>query len=188
MWSKWLSVAMIGAGMGAGFANVAAASHGPMQDYVYARVVSATPIVRHVVVERPRQECWRDEVVNTRYTPDAALRVAGATLAGGLIGGAIGHELGHGHDRDTLAVVGSFVGSALANQAAGQRELARPGALVEEAIPVEHCRTVTERVSEERIEGYLVTYRHHGRNYSTRMREQPGSRIRLEVRHAGYGF
>ena len=186
MWSKWLTVAVLGAG----FANVAMASHGPRAEYVYATVVSSTPIVRQVVVERPREECWQEEVVRTGYAPDAALRVAGATVAGGIIGGAIGRELGHGRNRDALAVVGTLVGSALANQTAQRNQLARPGAVRHESVPVERCHVVSERYTEERIEGYLVTYRYHGRRYTMRTRAAPGPRVRLSLslRPIGYGY
>jgi len=186
MWSRWLTVLVLGAGL----ANVAAASHGPGPEYVYGRVVAATPIVRHVVVERPREQCWQEDVVRSSYAPDAALRVAGATVAGGVIGGVIGHQLGHGRDRDALTVVGTLVGSALANQTALRNQLAAPGALITETVPVERCTTVSQRYTEERIEGYLVTYEYRGHRYTMRTREAPGHRVRLrvDIAPAGYGF
>src|SRR5689334_21014172 len=35
----------------------------PASDYAYARVVDVDPIVRHVRISEPRQECWNE----TRY-------------------------------------------------------------------------------------------------------------------------
>ena len=44
-------------------------------------------------------------------------------------------------------------------------------------------RCATHYVTEERrdLEGYLVTYRYAGRQYTTRTHQHPGKRIRVRV-------
>ena len=45
----------------------------------------------------------------------------------------------------------------------------------------EVCSTVYERVEEERLTGYDVSYAYGGQTYKTRMRRDPGSTVRVRV-------
>jgi uncharacterized protein YcfJ len=167
-------------------ANVALADHdddrgrgygyghrGP--DVAYGRVISAEPMVRYVTVDRPRQECYDD------YVREAAPGVAGQTIAGGVIGAAIGRQFGGGSGRDLATVLGATFGAAIANQRA-QRNLGY------REVPVQRCELVSNPVTEQVIDGYVVTYVYQGRRYTTRTATPPGERIELavEVRPVGY--
>jgi uncharacterized protein YcfJ len=143
------------------------------RDVVYARVVSAQPILRYVTVERPRRECWQD----VEYRADRPLGLAGPTLAGGIVGAAIGRQFGGGRGRDALTVLGGVAGSAVAHERA-QRRL---GAGTSYAVPVERCSVVNERFTEQVIDGYHVVYQYQGRRYAMRTADHPGSRVPLEV-------
>lgn len=143
-------------------------------DHVYARVVDVQPIVRHVTVHRPRQECW-DEVV---YAEERRRGVAGPAIAGGLIGGAIGRQFGGGSGRDALTVLGAIAGTAVATERAA-RNRSSEGHI--SARTVTRCETVNERVTEQRIDGYHVTYQYRGRRHTIVTQERPGERIRLRV-------
>jgi uncharacterized protein YcfJ len=46
---------------------------------------------------------------------------------------------------------------------------------------VQRCETREEVREEERIEGYEVTYLYNGREYTTRTRNDPGSRLRVRI-------
>jgi uncharacterized protein YcfJ len=147
--------------------------------YVYARVVDVDPMVRYVTVNRPREECW-SEVVREPARP---FGVAGQTAAGGIIGAAIGRQFGSGNDRDALTLLGAAAGAAVANQRA-----IRNGANATRDVAVQRCEVVNERVTEERIDGYLVTYNYQGRNYTMQTATPPGDRVRLavDVQPVGY--
>jgi uncharacterized protein YcfJ len=146
--------------------------HGHVRGHeiVYAPVVSVRPIVRYVTVDRPRQECWQD----VEYRTAVSGRVAATTLAGGIVGAAIGRQFGDGSGRDALTLVGAVAGSAVAHAHAVNRN---PGSTY--AVPVERCRVVNERFTDEVIDGYDVVYQYHGRMYSMWTADHPGSRIRL---------
>jgi uncharacterized protein YcfJ len=45
----------------------------------------------------------------------------------------------------------------------------------------EVCSTVYERIEEERLTGYDVSYAYGGQTYKTRMRRDPGSTVRVRV-------
>ena len=146
---------------------------------VSARVVDVEPLVRYVTVNRPREECW-DEIVRDPVRPYG---VAGPTAAGTIIGAAIGRQFGSGNDRDTLTVLGAVAGGVVAN-----RRAVRNGAGATRDVAVQRCDVVSDRVTEQIVDGYLVTYRLDGRNYRMRTDRRPGDWVQLAVdaRPAGY--
>jgi uncharacterized protein YcfJ len=170
--SRWF----LGA-VGAAFA-VGAQAH---PHATYARVVEVEPIVDYVVVERPVRECWQE----TQYRPAEPGRVAAASVAGGLIGGvigsSIGRNIGDGRSEGALLAAGALAGTAIAHDRAVDRQKQR---LV--AVPVERCAVSYDRVNEQRIRGYWVTYRYRGRLQRIRAHRHPGERIRL-VATRGHG-
>jgi uncharacterized protein YcfJ len=144
--------------------------------YDYAPVVNVSPIVRHVRVERPRQECWEEtQYVESRpHISDPA--VGGRTLLGGIIGGVIGHQFGSGRGQDAATIAGAVIGSGVGYDSARRRQTATS----EERI-VQRCATRYEKEYEERIDGYHVTYAYNGREFTTRMPYDPGEKIRVRV-------
>lgn len=159
---------------------VAGTTAGAHPHQTYARVVSVEPIVQRVVVERPVRECWEE----TRYRPARPGRVAASTVAGGVIGGAIGsaigRNIGRGRSEAGLLAAGAIAGSAIAHDRAVRRS---DGVI---AVPVEQCAVTYDRVSEDRVSGYWVTYRYRGRLSRVRTLEHPGDRIRLVARQRGH--
>ena len=144
---------------------------------ISARVVNVEPMVRYVTVDRPREQCW-NEVVRE---PVPSLRVAGATAGGTVIGGGIGHQFGRGHGRDALTVIGAVAGGAIAHQ----RAVARNGYATRD-VNVQRCQVVNERVTEQVVDGYLVTYRLKGQRYTMRTDRHPGEWVQIAARPVGY--
>jgi uncharacterized protein YcfJ len=145
-------------------------------DYVYARVVDVDPMVRYVTVNRPHEECWT-EVEQRR---SGSFGAAGQTAAGGVIGAAIGRQFGGGSGKDALTLIGAAAGAAIARERAIRNGALDRGYEVRD-VPVQRCEIVNERVTEERIDGYLVTYAYQGRNYTMQTATPPGDRVRLAV-------
>jgi len=154
-------------------------------DYDYAQVTHVEPRYRQVRISVPRQECYSE----TRYVPDrpypAARPAAGGMILGGLIGAVIGHQFGYGPERAFGTVAGAVVGSAIGHDAAQRRDAGWDdrGYGDRGGRPVESERCVTrysERV-DQRIDGYLVSYRYNGRNYQTDLPYDPGERLRVRV-------
>ncbi len=180
MWVKTITTAAVFGLCGA----TSAFAHGPGgrnggTEYVFARVVDVEPMVRYVTVNRPRQECW-DEIVREPTRPFGTL---GPTIAGGIVGAAIGRQFGSGNDRDALTLIGAVAGSAVANQ----RAVRNQGVETRE-VAVQRCQVVNDRVTEERVDGYLVTYVYQGRRYTMQTDTPPGDRVQLavDVRPVGY--
>lgn len=138
----------------------------------YARVVSSTPVKRQIEVTRPREECW-DEAVRHESGQDYT---TGRTILGGLVGAAVGHQIGSGRGQDAATIVGAMAGASIgANSAHADHH--HDHYVTHERV----CRTVYETHTEERIEGYDVTYRYGGETYTTYLPYEPGKRIRVRV-------
>jgi uncharacterized protein YcfJ len=181
MWGKSLLVVLLMCG----FAGAASAHHDDYRrvrghghghrgssELVYARVVNVEPVVRYVTFDRPRQECW-DEIVSEPVRP---FGVAGPTIAGGVVGAAVGRQFGSGSGQDAMTLIGAVVGSAVAHERAVRNQ-----GYATRDVAVQRCRTVSERFTEERIDGYLVTYQYQGRHYTMRTDSPPGDRVPLAV-------
>lgn len=140
----------------------------PVVEYDYARVVDVDPIVRRVAVSVPQRECWvedRDVVVQRSATP---------TVLGAIIGGVIGHNITSGSSRGVATAAGAVLGATVGSDAA-----ARDARV--ETRSVERCQSRYDREWEEQIDGYRVTYRYDGREYSTVMDYDPGNRVQVRV-------
>jgi uncharacterized protein YcfJ len=133
----------------------------------YATVVSSTPVTGSVAV--PRQDCIQGEQI-VQQAPSGA-----GALLGAIAGGVVGNQFGHGFGRAAATGLGAVAGSAIGNNVEAN---ANPPT----AVPVQRCRTVQSR--ENRIVGYDVVYEYHGQRYSTRLPQDPGARLAVDVRPA----
>ncbi|PTT76693.1 hypothetical protein DBR42_26505, partial [Pelomonas sp. HMWF004] len=96
----------------------------------------------------------------------------GGALLGAVIGGVLGHSLGEGMGRAAATGLGVVAGSVIGDRAEADRTPAS-------TVPVRSCQTVS--TVEQRIVGYDVTYDYAGQRYATRMAQDPGDRIALNV-------
>lgn len=84
-------------------------------------------------VERPRQECWNEQVQVQQRGYDA-----GGTIIGGIAGGLLGNQVGHGNGRTAATAVGAITGAMV-----GERMSSQPSYYTQS---VQRCRTVIDRV------------------------------------------
>ena len=148
----------------------------------YAQVIRTEPVIRTVQVSQPQRECWDEEI--ERPVSSARSNNVGATVFGGLVGAAVGHRLGRGHSSRGLATAaGTVVGAAVGNG------LSKKGSAEDSyrVDTVKRCRVSHETYTEERIDGYDVTYRYRGETFTTRMPYDPGKQIRVNVSVAPMG-
>jgi uncharacterized protein YcfJ len=135
-----------------------------------AKVINVDPIYTTVRVSIPQQECYQEEV----RTPVYNRHSDGTAVVGGVIGAIVGHRLGHGKAGATVA--GTILGAAVG------KEAGRHGDYYDERVSYEdRCTTHVTYRTEERIDGYNVTYRYKGEEFVTRMDQHPGKFIRVRV-------
>lgn len=172
--------------MGTGARNTAAAllvvfTVGAFADVRYdeAEVVDVEPIVRQVETVEPKEHCWFETVQRRHRGEDSVT----APLLGAIIGGAVGNAVGHKkRNKQVGAVVGAMLGGSLA------RDISRANRDYQGAsgrqVRREVCEVVEQRTTEERVTGYMVTYRYQGETHRARMERRPGERIRVRVKVA----
>lgn len=138
----------------------------------FAKVLEATPIYQTVEISTPRQECWDEEVVHSA----PGRRSATPVILGTIIGGVIGNQIGDGRGKKLATVAGSILGASIGADNAHARTPQHSYTSVEQ-----RCQVANDYHTEERIAGYHVKYRYHGRVYETRMDRDPGQRIPVAV-------
>jgi len=137
-------------------------------DVEYGRVIATSPILEDVVV--PRQVCRADTV----EVP--AQRSGAGAVIGGIAGGVLGHTVGRGSGSAAATVFGAIAGAVIGDHV-DNRDVGT------ETRQVERCQTVSER--QEQVVAYRVTYEYAGKRYTTRMANDPGSRVAVQVNTRG---
>lgn len=136
-----------------------------------AQVLSSTPI--YDTINEPRRECWTETSgYETRSYRDG--NNTGSTVLGAIAGGLIGSTVGKGNGKVAAAAVGAATGAVV-----GSRW--NNGNTRYESSPrqVERCRTNDDY--RQVVSGYDVRYRFQGREYNTRLPNDPGKWLTLNV-------
>ncbi|MDX1379896.1 MAG: glycine zipper 2TM domain-containing protein [Xanthomonadales bacterium] len=147
------------------------AAHGGAA-YHTAAVIDAVPVTRTVRVPVEQEVCW-DE---TYYERTGPRRSPVPGIIGAIVGGVIGNQFGGGSGQDALTVAGAALGATVATNANRRNNPDRYHAVTEQ-----RCDWETHYTTEEEIVGWDVTYEYNGEIFETRMREEPGDRIRVRV-------
>ncbi len=145
------------------------ASAGPVF-YDRAQVVSVREIIRPVRVSTPSRRC-RIVTEEEQYDPNRGKRM----IIGGILGGILGNQLGHSkHGRRHGRVAGATLGAVIG---ANMWDKKRHTHVRRRRV----CRRVDNYYLEDRVVGYRVWYRYHGRRYHTDLPHIPGRTIRVRV-------
>ena len=133
-----------------------------------ARVIESRPVYEAAF---SRQECW-----NPRAGHYEALRapektdVGKGAAIGAVTGGVLGHQVDSGGGTAAGAILGGILGHQIErrNDRDDQPDLDRS-----------RCRVVSEGGGSGALLGYDVRYEYDGREYVTRMSNEPGRRLRV---------
>jgi uncharacterized protein YcfJ len=138
-------------------------------------VISSYPVYQTVVREVPREQCHIEQVARRHSGPTSATPAIVGTIIGGALGNAVGSKK---KNKQVGAVVGGVLGYSIGKDI-GRRSAERQADYGYEDREV--CSTIYERVEEERLNGYDVSYAYAGETYKTRMASDPGDTIRVRV-------
>lgn len=137
-----------------------------------APVISANPVYRTVEVSVPKKECWEEAVaVPTRHHESRTPEIFGA-----IVGAGIGRLFGSGRGQDVATVAGAVLGGSI-----GRDQKYRNRGNNDEVRYEQRCKVVDEFYSEERLQGYDVTYEYNDNVYTTQTQTDPGSIIKVSV-------
>jgi len=133
-----------------------------------AKVTYVQPVYREVRVNSPSRECW-DEAV--RHPQQQSYT---STIAGGIIGGVVGNQFGGGNGRTAMTVAGTLLGGSVGRDLGNRYQN-------DDYRYQQQCQVHDRYHTERHIEGYDVSYRYKGREYSTFMNYHPGEYVPVDV-------
>ncbi len=139
----------------------------------YAEVIDVVPMYRQVTVEVPVRECVETTASRGQYRDRGRRNPVGGMIVGGIIGGLVGNQIGGGHGNDAATIAGTLIGAGIGTNVANRRVAAD--------YPATTCTTRYESRTEQRDDGYRVTYEYAGKQYSTHTFKLPGQRIPVSV-------
>lgn len=145
--------------------------------YIEVPVEHVEPIVERVRHVEPEERCWFEEVEHRHAVRH---RAAAVPVVGAILGGALGHAMGHKkRNKQVGAVVGAVLGGAIAHDAVhdARRHAPRRTRVARQEV----CDVVNRVKREERVTGYMATYRYAGKTYRSRVTRHPGDSIRVRV-------
>lgn len=138
----------------------------------WAKVLDAQPVYQTVEYPVDQQVCWDEQV----WRREPAVRSATPVILGSIIGGVIGNQFGGGSGRVALTAAGAALGGSIAADSQYRRN---PDGYY--AVTEKRCTVETDWRSEQRLVAWDVTYKFKGEVYHTRLKEEPGDRIRVRV-------
>jgi uncharacterized protein YcfJ len=90
--------------------------------------------MEYQTVDRPRQECWNEQV-----PVRAGTQGYGGAIVGGIAGGLLGNQVGNGNGRTVATAVGAMTGAMVGDRMSG-------GVSTVSYQTVQRCRTVVDQV------------------------------------------
>ena len=143
------------------------------ENHIYeAKVVSANPVYRTVTVNNPKQQCWEEAV----HVPAKNYDSKTPEILGAIVGAGVGRLFGSGRGQDVATVAGAVLGGSI-----GRDQKNKHRRHSGEVRYEQRCKVVDEFRSEERFEGYDVTYEYNGILYKTQTQHDPGETIKVSV-------
>lgn len=154
------------------------------QDYRYrddyrnrdtARVIESRPVYE---AANTREECWNTREGRFEQRADEKHGVGKGAAIGAVAGGVLGHQVDHGGGTALGAILGGVIGHQIEK---GRRD-------DNADLDLSRCRMVSD--GGRSLQGYDVKYVYQGSEYTTRLAQDPGRRLRLgeQIRDDGTPF
>jgi len=153
----------------------------PRERQDYARVIESRPVYE---ASSGREECWNPRAGHYEERRDSnGSKGKEGAVAGAVVGGVVGHQFDNGSAGATIG--GALLGGLLGNKIQKDRNNDDP----QDDLDYSRCRVIGDN-SGRNLQGYDVRYVYRGQEYTTRMAEAPGQRLRVgeEIRDDGSPF
>lgn len=147
----------------------------PRERQEFARVIESRPVYE---ASNRREECWNPRAGHYEERRDTRDSNKNGTVAGAVLGGVLGHQVDSG--------AGGTLGGALLGGIIGNQIDKGHNSNVQDDLDFSRCRVVGEN-NAGNLQGYDVRYVYRGQEYTTRMSEAPGRRLRVgeDIREDG---
>lgn len=139
---------------------------------VEAQVLSSQAIYTTVQINDPVQQCWQEAV----SVPQKTYKTRTPEIFGAIIGAGVGRLFGSGRGQDAATVAGAVLGGSIGRDQNSTRNTGTATVRYEQ-----RCKVVDNFRTENRFEGYDVTYEYNGSVYHARTQSHPGDTITVSV-------
>jgi uncharacterized protein YcfJ len=141
----------------------------------FARVIESRPVYE---AANRREECWNPRAGHFEERRNTNDSTKNGTVAGAVVGGIVGHQFDNGS-------AGATIGGALLGGLLGNKIDKDHNSNEQDDLDYSRCRVVGD--SGRSLQGYDVRYSYRGREYTTRMAQAPGNRLRVgdDIREDG---
>jgi len=141
----------------------------PRERQEFARVIESRPVYE---ASNRREECWNPRAGHYEQRRDTGRSDGkGGAVAGAVVGGVVGHQFDNGSTGATIG--GALLGGLLGNKIQKDRSDDR-----QDDLDFSRCRVIGDN-SGRNLQGFDVRYVYRGQEYTTRMSQAPGQRLRL---------
>ena len=142
----------------------------PRERQDFARVIESRPVYE---ASNSREECWNPRAGHYEERRDGnRSNGKGGAVAGAVVGGVVGHQFDNGSAGATIG--GALLGGLLGNKIQKDRNDDTP----QNDLDYSRCRVIGDN-SESNLQGYDVRYLYRGQEYTARMAQAPGQRLRV---------
>jgi uncharacterized protein YcfJ len=138
----------------------------PREDF--ARVIESRPVYES---SNRREECWNPRAGHYEERRETHDSNVNGTVAGAVVGGVVGHQFDNGSAGATLG--GALLGGLIGNKVDKDHN-SNP----QDDLDYSRCRVVGDNGGRN-LQGYDVRYVYNGQEFTTRMNQAPGRRIRV---------
>jgi uncharacterized protein YcfJ len=142
-------------------------------------VISVSPVMKTVrVAAGPSQRCESVPVTYTERDNNERTSKGKNILIGSVLGAAVGNQVVKGDHREAATLGGAALGAWGGYEYAEKRNQPRT---VTKTRYEQRCTTVQNYRSEQKTDGYDVTYRYQGEIFTTRMETPPPARFPVTI-------
>ena len=135
-----------------------------------ARVIESRPVY---AASGSKQECWNSRAGHYEELRSSEKTNVGKGAAiGAVTGGVLGHQVGSGSGNTAATVGGALLGGLLGHQVEKRNDRDD-----QPDLDRSRCRYIA--AGGDQLEGYDVRYEYGGREYVTRLAQDPGRRLQL---------
>lgn len=154
--------------------------------YGWADVLRVDPVYNTSAPAAPEEECWEEQVpVEPAVGSEGNRKPNVGGVFGAIVGGLLGNRFGKGSGRVVATAAGAVAGAVVGSNLADTDDDNVEDNGEPQYTTQRRCRplgdTPAPAPAQPKVIGYEVEYRYRGDVYTSRLRNDPGDRLRVRV-------
>jgi len=148
----------------------------------YARVIHVKPITKTVETSTPIEKCWDEQVAHRKPRHHNNGYIHKNEAFGALIGAVVANQAAkRSSNRKAVTAAGAVIGTMIGNDVKKKNQRNHYDDQYTSYRTVKQCHVEHQVSYTEQVVAYKVRYKYRGKEYTTRMNNHPGDRIKVSV-------